>query len=753
MMRRYFSFILFLISLPTFAQTEVKITAQDLQPIPGAKFNALSVSQSDSSRVIRQIADNRGIIRLPETKGLYVICVTYFGYDAFVDTIDLSLLKTIVLTQPQLISEIVVTGQSQATSVENAVQKITIINADQIQKSGSNNLADILTYQTGIRLSQDNVLGSSMDLGGISGQNVKILVDGVPVIGRQNGNVDLSQINLNNVERIEVVEGPLSVNYGTNALAGTVNIITKKKGRNGVSVEISPFYETIGNYNLSGLISVNKKGHHWSVDGGRNYFDGWTSDDPFVQFPKERLADTNRVKTWKPKEQYFAGTRYSYQHKIWATSVYGKFFDEMIVNRGMPSAPYYETAFDDYYHTQRMDLGLTNDFNFKNSKLNALLAYNDFKRTKNTYLKDLTTLEQVLAQASGAQDTSRFNQFTGRLIYSGALGTKVSYQAGADLNYSSAWGQRIDDGQQDIGDYAAFLTVDWKLMDSLTLKPGLRYAYNTAFASPLIPSLNLLYRVKRLSFRGSLARGFRAPDLKELYMDFVDVNHNITGNQHLEAEDSWNYSLFVNWMKLTEKNALIKFEYGTYYNAIDNLITLGLVDNSSYTYINIGEYSTIGQQLSAIYRSKRWQANLNFTYIGRYNPDAKNTNAARYSFSPELGARLNYTLIENRLQANLFYKFNGKLQTFYLNEADELETTIQSEYHILDASLSADLFEDKQLRITLGAKNILNVKQVNVIGQSQGVHSSASNFNAGRGTSLFLSLCYRFTTNPKKDEK
>jgi len=753
MMRNYLTSFLLLVSFSTMAQHQVKITSADHQPIPGAKFNALSVSHSDSSHVVRQIADKDGIVRLPATKGLYVICVTYFGFDAFVDTLDLSSLKSVVLVQPQLITEVVVTAQSQATSIENAVQKITIINADQIQKSGSNNLADILTYQTGIRLSQDNILGSSMDLGGISGQNVKILVDGVPVIGRQNGNVDLSQINLNNVERIEVVEGPLSVNYGTNALAGTVNIITKKKGNNGVSVEISPFYETIGNYNLSGLISVNKKGHHLSLDGGRNYFDGWTNEDPLIDFPKERLADTNRVKTWKPKEQYFAGTRYSYQNKNWTTSVYGKFFDEMIVNRGMPSAPYYETAFDDYYHTKRIDFGLTNDFNFKNSKLNALFAYNDFKRTKNTYLKDLTTLENVLAQSTGAQDTSRFNQFTGRLIYSGAFGAKVSYQGGADLNYSSAWGQRIDNGQQDLGDYAAFLTVDWKLLDSLTIKPGLRYAYNTAYVSPLIPSLNLLYRLKRLSFRGSVARGFRAPDLKELYMEFVDVNHNITGNQNLEAEDSWNYSLFVNWMKLTKKNAMVKFEYGAYYNAIDNLITLGIVDNSTYTYINIGEYSTIGQQVSAIYRSNRWQANLNFTYIGRYNPEAKNTDLATYSFSPELGARLNYTIIENRLQANLFYKYNGKLQTFFVNETDEIETTIQSDYTIVDASITADLFEQKQLRITLGAKNLLNVKQVNVIGQSQGVHSSASNFNAGRGTSLFLSLCYRFTTNPKKDEK
>ena len=752
-MRILVFYILMLIPLATFGQREVQVTTDDNEPIPGAKFNALSVSDTDSSHVIRQMADVNGIIYLEKTSGVYIVCITYYGYDAYVDTVDLSELSTVVMRQPQLIEEMIVTAQSQATSVEDAVQKVTVINADQIQKSGANNLADILTYQTGIRLSQDNVLGSSMNLGGISGQNVKILVDGVPVIGRQNGNVDLSQINLNNVERIEVVEGPLSVNYGTNALAGTVNIITKKKGSKGVTAEISPYYETIGNYNISGLVSVNRSGHHLTLDGGRNYFDGWTSTDPFIQFPKVRLADTNRVKTWKPKEQYFAGVRYSYLNERWVISVFGKYFDELIINRGMPSAPYFETAFDDYYHTQRTDVGLTNDFLFKKSKLKVLLAYNDFKRTKNTYFKDLTTLEEVLAQTTGAQDTSRFNQFTGRLIYSGELGKKWAYQVGADVNHSSGWGRRIDEGRQDIGDYAGFATVDWKIIDSLTIKPGIRYAYNTAYDSPVIPSLNILYRLKRFSFRGSVARGFRAPDLKELYMDFVDVNHNITGNEDLQAEESWNYSLFVNWMKLTKKSAMIKLEYGAYYNDIDNLITLGIVDNSAYSYINIGEYSTIGQQLSVIYRSQRLQINVNVTYIGRYNPDSRTGDVQPYSFSPEVGTRLSYVIIKDKLQANLFYKYNGKLQSFYINSDEEIETTIQSDYHILDASLTAGFFKQKQLRVTLGAKNILNVKQVNVIGQSQGVHSSSSNFNAGRGFSMFLSLCYRFTCKPKKDEK
>jgi outer membrane receptor for ferrienterochelin and colicins len=73
------------------------------------------------------------------------------------------------------------------------------------------------------------VYGSSVSINGISGEGVKILVNGVPMVGRIDGKIDISQINLTNVERIEIVKGPQSVIYGTDALGGVINIITKEQ--------------------------------------------------------------------------------------------------------------------------------------------------------------------------------------------------------------------------------------------------------------------------------------------------------------------------------------------------------------------------------------------------------------------------------------------------------------------------------------------------------------------------------------------
>lgn len=749
-MKKIVLFHLLFVSLMSTGQMEITFLSEELETIPGVKFEGTSIRNPEK---IQQTSNYEGKILIPTNTDTFAIKVSYTGYEIHYDTLALNKINQIILYKTLAFESIVITAQKNAVAVEKAIQKITIISAEQIKSSGAINLGDVLTYQSGIRMSQDNVLGSSMDLAGISGQNVKILIDEIPVIGRQNGNVDLSQINLNNVERIEIIEGPLSVNYGTNALAGTINIITKKKGVEGIQIQINPLYETIGNYNLSGLIFLNKKHHHLTLDGGRNFFDGWTNNDAFAQLPQKTKADTNRVQTWKPKEQLFGGMKYAHSKSRYQYLLYGTYFDEFILNRGLPFSPYYESAFDDEYKTKRLDIGTSFSYNLKKNKISAQLAYNIFRREKSTFINDLTTLNKILSASDGAQDTSKFRQLTSRANYFGDLSIRIKYQVGIDINHSVGWGKRIETGRQEIGDYAGFLTFDMSLSESFILKPGLRFAHNTAYKSPIIPSLNALYKLKKNTFRASAAKGFRSPDLKELYMDFVDINHNIKGNPELKAEDSWNYSLFANWMKQAKNSVFYKIEYGAFYNVIDNLITLGIIENSSYSYINIGKYSTIGQKITFVYRRNRADFNTTFSYIGRYNPDSETNEIKEYAFSPDLGMQLKYTLIKKKLKANLFYKFNGALQSFTVDNNSSILTTTQSPYHILDASLTADFFKKKSLNITLGAKNILNVKQVNVTGQSLGVHSSSSNFNAGRGISMFISVRYSFHSKVKKNEK
>jgi outer membrane receptor for ferrienterochelin and colicins len=748
---KLFLTLLFIMANFSCSWTQVSVLIVDdesEQPVKGASIKILNGKHASTF----YFSSLMGEITLPPFHKELICQITAFGYETKVDTISPTRESPIRLVRNIQLDDIVVTAEYGETVASQAVHKINVISAEQIKLSGANNLVDILNYQTGIRLSQDNVLGTSISLEGISGENVKVLIDGVPVIGRLNGNVDLSQINLNNVERIEIVEGPLSVNYGTNALAGTINIITKKAPKEAIVANVNPYYESIGNYNLTGSIGLRKKKHAIQISGGRNYFDGWSAEDPFFQFPKSRLADTNRFKTWKPKEQYFGEFKYTTNIKKWQLAPYVRVFDETIINRGFPLAPYQESAFDDYYYTTRSDAGINIRKRWRKGQLTFIGAYNHFQRIKNTWYKDLTNLEQTLSGTDGAQDTSVFTLMNVRGNYSWQANDNWQLQTGLDLNYESAFGVRILNQEQFLGDYAAFFTANYTPVKKLTIKPGLRYAYNTVYDAPLIPSLNIKWNYKKWVIRGSVARGFRAPSLKELYFDFVDINHNIQGTTDLKPEYSWNYLAALTWLKPLSDNRLLKAEYSAFYNDIDNLITLGLIDDNLYSYINIGDYATLGNKLNFSYRTKNIQSTVRFNYVGRFNQLSDTDGSLeQYNWSPEIATTITWKLLKERLAINAFYKYNGALQSYFLNGDGEISLRNQSAFSILDMSISSNFFK-RSLTATIGAKNILNVTNVAVVGQSAGVHSSQGNLNAARGVSLFCSLKYTFSYENENNE-
>jgi outer membrane receptor for ferrienterochelin and colicins len=115
------------------------------------------------------------------------------------------------------VDEVVVTGQYKAIKADKSIYKVDVINNTQIKSKAANNLAELLSTELNLRTSMDASLGTNISIQGLSGEHVKILVDGIPVIGRQSGILDLSQVVLSNVDHIEIVEGPMSVIYGSNA--------------------------------------------------------------------------------------------------------------------------------------------------------------------------------------------------------------------------------------------------------------------------------------------------------------------------------------------------------------------------------------------------------------------------------------------------------------------------------------------------------------------------------------------------------
>ena len=649
------------------------------------------------------------------------------------------------IEQEQKLETVVVTAQYKKTTQEKAVQKIKVIDRKTIDAMAAVTLKDVLVNQNNIRVAQDNVLGSSMSLQGMSGQNIKILIDGIPVIGRLNGNIDISQINLNTIERIEIVEGPLSVNYGTDALAGTINLISKTNKKDGFSSTLNSYYENIGQYNVDGSISVKEGNSSINLSLGRNFFDGWNAYDSFFEIPQSRLADTLRYKQWKPKEQYFSRLSYQLKRHNVTFSPYLSYFNERITNRGLPRAPYNETAFDDEYNSWRVDGGFNLKYRFKNkSALNVQAAYNNYKRIKNTFVKDLTTLSQELSQTPGAQDTTTFDLLMSRGTWNTNQSDRFyNFQLGYDVSFETASGKRIEGVGQEQMDLAMFTSAEFTFFKDLILRPALRIAYNSQYRAPLVPSVNLKYNLNSWTFRASYAKGFRAPSLKELYFDFVDINHNIVGNQDLNAEFSDNYTADISYSKKRSKLSL-KVDIGVFYNELDNLITLAISPNDpqQYTYINIGEYSTFGNQLNAGINYKGLSINTGISYIGRFNNLARSYDVPSYNFSPEYRFNLMYSNSKYNYSAAFFFKYNGRRNGFFISEDEIFESLIEA-YNQMDCNMTKKFLNNK-IALTLGIKNILNVQDVISTYGTGGVHSDNSgSISMNWGRSVFCGLKFK----------
>jgi outer membrane receptor for ferrienterochelin and colicins len=614
----------------------------------------------------------------------------------------------------------ITTGNIRPVGLDKCVIATRNISIEKLATIGVQNVGDVLKFQSNFRIQQDPILGTGVSLQGVSGENIKILIDGVPVIGRQNGGIDLSQLNLLNVERIEIVEGPLSVQYGTNALAGTINIIMKKSPTNGVEMAFNNYYETVGHFNLGGSFGWRGNDQSLMVSAGRNFFGGWSDLN---------TTEASRFQSWKPKVQYFADAHYNIKLGDVNVGYSGGYFDEFILSRGRPMAPYNETAFDDNFKTKRLSNSLKANYTTKNQFIiNALVSFNQYQRIKNTYFRDLVNLSQVLTENTGDQDTTQFDLYTARGTIGKSNGGKLSYETGFDINVETGNGQRLQGRSQEIGDYAVFASAEWKITEGLTLRPGLRASHNTSYAAPIIPSFHARWKLSNTwTARASWGRGFRAPSLKELYFYFVDINHNIQGNPTLKAERSDNVSVVMNMLKTGKRNNknIYKFEVSTFYNDIRNMISLAIMNGgeNAFSYLNIDKFKTFGSQVLGEMTVNQLNIAIGGGLTRRENQfENQKLNANSW----EGRANATYTNIaKTGFDINIWYKYSGKQPGFAKNENGSVQPTFISAYSLADAGISRR-FRQNKISLSAGCRNVFNVRNVSAQ-LAGGAHSGGEN--------------------------
>lgn len=740
------AFLLFsclLLQVPAYAQDTLHLQIYEKNSGEVLPAVYITVLNGDSGKPGMQLlTDENGMVAIPAASYPLRVEIMGIGYETTGFTITektTSVLKVNITRNFATLKEYVVTGVARPVKPQDALSLYRVITATTIQAQGAVNLQDIMKFQLNTDVGTDQMLGSTIRMQGMSGNKVKILVDGMPVNGREAGNVDMGQLNLYNIERVEIVQGPMSVMYGTDALGGVINLISKNI-RKPWELTANGFYESSGKYNVSLAGTKAWKRHHFTLGGGRNHFEGWSYS------AADTIGPRKRERIFRPKEQYMANLNYGYTapsgFKLRLASDY---VQEKMTNHGPINI--YDfflgvKARDEYYYTTRSmnrlllegKLGETGRWQMAN-------GFSYYKRLRNSYEKDLVTMNETLSTLPGDQDTSRFNEWTFRGSYDNKL-KWMDYAIGYDVNLQSGKSQKIPGGMREMQDFAGYLSVSIPLLkEQLVAQGGLRASYNSVYASPVIPSFHLLYHAtKTVKIRASYAKGFRAPSLKELYLLFFDLNHEIEGNSRLKAENGHHYQASASWMVFEKKASFAQILLAGYYNEVNNQIGLASVGDPDrpnwFTYVNILKQrnAIVNLELEGQYRNFNYRLGYSYTHVFA-------ETGYNHAFSgQELTSTFQYLWKSPGLKFSLFNKITGAQPALVENiDGSSSYSGRRPTYSMMDFSVGKK-FIRQNIQLTAGVKNLFNVVAVT----STGVVTNSSHVSSGSVSflprSLFTSL-------------
>lgn len=649
-----------------------------------------------------------------------------------------------------LLDEVVVTGQFTPQTLKNSLYKIRLITSAQIKEKAATDIQSLLNTEIGIRMSNDRALGETdFELMGMSGNNIKVLINGVPLLDRLSRKQSLSQIDINSIDRVEIVEGPMSVIYGSDALAGVINIITKKyriedKKRWRIGARLQE--ETIGReYNAF----TNKGEHVQTVSAGYNLRNGIYFQGSFTHNESGGWQGmyTGRAKQWQPKTQFLPSAQIGYEGRNINIEYRLDYANENILTEADINPLTQETS-DKEFLVNRYTHQLQGSWQMSSRfSLSMAGSYQDYNRRTLTTKIDLNTNKRTLSLDKGAQDETNFSSWFGRMTGNWTLLPILKFQPGIEFQRTVGVGDRIE-GNHPMNNMALFLSAEYVPVKWISIRPGIRTSYNSAFTAPkAIPALNVKLDLgSQIALRASYGSGYRAPTLQELYYSFHDSNHNINGNPDLKAESSDSYLASLTWNAIQDKNVHLTTTLSGFYNLYKSRISLvEASDNPGYfLYYNIDRYKTKGFVLENLFAWKSLSASVNFSYVGRYNQlyDDKSlydTKMSEFRYSPELSVNVSYDW-KQVASFSLFYKFTGKRQEYMLSSNKDIVLQGLNSFHWGDLTVTRKL--TPYLSASAGIRNLFDVtlvkSNISIVQSAHGSTSGGSQIGCGR--SYFVGL-------------
>ena len=462
------------------------------------------------------------------------------------------------------LNPVVVTGSGHHQRLKSTATPVHVLSSQEIREQGISTFDGALTRMMPQVSMSPNSMGTFLRLNGLGNKYILILINGQKLTGDISNNVDLNRINMSRVKRIEVLDGAVSSLYGSDAIAGVINIITDQPTQNLISVTSDTRVSGHGQLTENVTLDIYKNGFGSYTSFSHDRADSYRNND--LEYVKGSDTETQQTIaplftgyrsniigqkfTYSPIEQLALNAGLDYSYKI---------TDRPDTRQDITGGTDYEMRYKGF----RWNVGGIYKFTAKNS-LQANFTVDRFR-----YGKEYDVETKSYAVGDYVQSKKQL-MMDGELKAILGLTKNSTTIFGADWrkDYLTATSGDIDENVYSI---AAYAQHEHKLFKDFTATLGLRLTHHETFNNHLTPKVALMYAPGNFRFRATYSAGFRAPGLDELYYHYFSVNRGKAqisfGNKDLSPEKSNYFSLNAEY-----RDEVIAVSVTGYLNRINDMV-------------------------------------------------------------------------------------------------------------------------------------------------------------------------------------
>ena len=673
-MPRILKTLIILLFIPSVSFSQVVslsgyITGADSSSVTGATITLKGTTYGT-------VTDKKGFYKINKVNpGKYIIRVSFLGFETQErsitvlkgeNSIDFSMRESNID-----LNEVVVTGTKSEKALKDVPVITQVISASKMLQLGITNVTDALQKMVpGLNVSHFGTL-TSVTLQGMDAKYVLFLIDGERIAGEVNGDIDYSMLNLENIDRIEVIKGASSSLYGSNAIGGVINIITKKINE----PFDAKFYSRYSKYNE--LYSGGSIGFKQGIIGSRTSFN-YSHTDGYDITP-----ETSHDWTQNPYNSFSINQKFEITPS--SRLFFVPYFTYYQFERGNVSA---RPAHDLYID---LNAGLKGQYYFGKNSI-------DF-----SYYRDRYNTYDVLELLNNKRDTASYDFIqTVRTQGNFHLTDKNNLTAGLEYNYERLFSTRVAGGLKSANEAVFYVQEDIRFGERWDLVAGMRASNHSNYGFNAAPKISVMFKQGFLNFRASAGTGFRSPALKELYFNFDHFGEfYVIGNPQLKPESSKYISGSVEFTKPWNNSSVT-----VYRNFLSNMITNRWLPDTVQLiqqYENVSSASVNG--IDFISKQKIFNGfwlSAGYSYVRSHDNETQLQLYGTTKHSGNIAADYNFRKKDYSFTAQVYCKLMG--EKFYEITTDG--TSRDRPYADWRITISQ---EYKWLRISVGLDDVFNI--------------------------------------------